>query len=88
LISRSGEKLPPETVLKIVTKGAAEAASLKNTGSISNGKKANFINLDRNISTEKEIKSTGVKKTYLEGKMVYDYDDDEDRHAFRFYWVE
>jgi predicted amidohydrolase YtcJ len=85
IISRPGENLPLETVLKIVTKGAAEAAGVKNTGSISKGKKANFIILDRNILTEKEIKSTRVKKTYFEGKMVYDYDCDEDRDAFDIY---
>lgn len=77
--------MPLETVLKIVTKGAAEAAGLKNTGSIEKGKKANFIILDRNILSAKEIKSTRVKKTYFEGKLVYDYDTDDERDAFDIY---
>lgn len=47
------------------------------------GKKA--IILDRDILTEKEIKSTRVKKTYFEGKMVYGFDEDEDREAFEIY---
>jgi predicted amidohydrolase YtcJ len=73
-----------ETVLRIVTREAAEAAGIRNTGSISRGKKANFIILDRDILTE-EIKTTRVKRTYFEGKMVYDYDEDEDRDAFDIY---
>jgi len=85
IVSRPGENLPLETVLKIVTKGAAEAAGLKNTGSIEKGKKANFIILDRNILSAKEIKSTRVKKTYFEGKLVYDYDTDDERDAFDIY---
>jgi predicted amidohydrolase YtcJ len=68
-----------------VTKGAAEAAGVRNTGVIETGRKANFILLDRNILEAEEIKSTRVKKTYFEGKMVYDYDVDEDRDAFDIY---
>jgi predicted amidohydrolase YtcJ len=77
--------LPLETMLRIVTRGVAEAAGIPNMGSISKEKKANFIVLDWNILTEKEIKSTRVRKTCLEGKMVYDYDQDEDRKAFDIY---
>ena len=85
IISRPGENLPLETVLRIVTRGAAEAAGVRNTGSISVGKKANFIVLDRDILTAEEIKSTRVKKTWFEGKLVYDYDEGEDRDAFDIY---
>jgi predicted amidohydrolase YtcJ len=85
IISRPGENLSLETVLRIVTRGAAEAAGVRNTGSISVGKKANFIVLDRDILTAEEIKSTRVKKTWFEGKLVYDYDEDEDRDAFDIY---
>jgi predicted amidohydrolase YtcJ len=85
IVSRPGENLPLETVLRIVTRGAAEAAGVRNTGSISVGKKANFIILDRNILKAEEIKSTRIKKTWFEGKLVYDYDEDEDRDAFDIY---
>jgi len=77
--------LPLETVLRIVTKEAAEAAGVRNTGVIEGGRRANFIVLDRNILEAEEIKSTRVRKTYFEGQMVYDYDVDEDRDAFDIY---
>ena len=77
--------MPLETVLRIVTKEAAEAAGVKNTGVIEVGRSANFIILDRNILETKNIKSTRVRKTYFEGQMVYDYDVDEDRDAFNIY---
>jgi predicted amidohydrolase YtcJ len=85
IISRPRENLPLKTVLRIVTKEAAAAAGVENTGVIENGKRANFIILDRNILTAEEIKSTRVRNTYFEGKMVYDYDTDEDRDAFDIY---
>jgi predicted amidohydrolase YtcJ len=85
IISRPGENLPLETVLRIATRRAAEAAGVKNTGSIQVGKKANFIILDRDILTAEEIKSTRVKKTWFEGKLVYDYDEDPDRDAYDIY---
>ena len=72
-------------MVKIVTKGTAEVARVKYTGSILRGKKASFTLLDRNSLTE-EVKSTCVKNMYgLDGKMVYDFDKDEDRDGFENY---
>ena len=74
-------------MLKIVTNGSAETVGVENTGSILKGKKANFIILDRNIRKEEEIKSTHINKTYFEGNLVYDYEEDEDRDALRYLLV-
>jgi predicted amidohydrolase YtcJ len=82
IVLRRGENLPLETVVRIVTKVAAEAARVKNKGVIEVGRRANFIVLDRNLLDAEELESTRVRKTYFEGKMVYDYDDDEDKDVF------
>jgi predicted amidohydrolase YtcJ len=68
-------------LLRIITIDGAKAVGRDAAeGSISPGKLANFIILDRDLSTAKEIGTTIVLKTFFEGKEVYDYESDELKH--------
>ncbi|ODV91959.1 hypothetical protein CANCADRAFT_30242 [Tortispora caseinolytica NRRL Y-17796] len=81
LEGRKGWEMTREQILKIVTiDGAFAVGRDKDEGSIEPGKLANFIILDRDMTSAEEIATTIVKKTFFEGKEVYDYDSDELKH--------
>merc|ERR1711939_1009657 len=60
--------------------GAKAVGRDKTEGTITPGKLANFIILDRDLSEAKEIGTTIVLKTFFEGKEVYDYESDDLKH--------
>ena len=79
--NKHGWDLTREEVIKMVTIHGAEAVSReKDEGTIEAGKLANFIILDRDLTSAPSIADTIVYKTYFEGKEVYDYDTDELKH--------
>lgn len=79
--NKHGWDLTREEVIKMVTIDGAKAVSRDKTeGSIEVGKCANFVVLDRDVLTAPSIETTVVKKTYFEGKEVYDYETDELKH--------
>jgi len=78
---RAGWELEKEDVIRIVTIDGAKATSRdKMEGTITTGKLANFIILDRDLVKASDISTTVVKKTFFEGKEVYDYESDELKH--------
>ncbi|KAH3661488.1 hypothetical protein OGAPHI_006335 [Ogataea philodendri] len=78
---KHGWDMKREDILRIVTLDGAKAVGRESTeGSIEAGKLANFIVLDRNMVECESVADTIVKKTYFEGKCVYDYDTDELKH--------
>lgn len=79
--NKHGWDLTREEVIRMVTIHGAEAvAREKDEGTIEAGKLANFIVLDRDLTSAPSIADTIVYKTYFEGKEVYDYDTDELKH--------
>lgn len=79
--NKHGWDLTREEVVKIVTIDGAKAVSRdKEEGTITKGKLANFIVLDRDLLTAEDISKTIVYKTYFEGKEVYDFETDELKH--------
>jgi predicted amidohydrolase YtcJ len=81
LQGRKGWEMDKEDIIRIVTIDGAKATGReKEEGSITAGKLANFIILDRNLVTEEDISTTVVLKTFFEGKQVYDYESDELKH--------
>jgi predicted amidohydrolase YtcJ len=70
-----------EDVIRIITIDGAKATNReKKEGSITPGKLANFIILDRDLAKAQDISTTIVLKTFFEGKEVYDYEGDELKH--------
>lgn len=79
--NKHGWNLTREDVIEMVTiNGAMATGREKTEGSIEAGKLANFIILDRDITSAPKIDDTIIYKTYFEGKEVYDYDSDELKH--------
>lgn len=79
--NKHGWDLTREDVIKMVTINGAKATYRDTTeGSITPGKLANFIVLDRDLTTAETIADTIVYKTFFEGKQVYDYDTDDLKH--------
>merc|ERR1711964_224261 len=78
---RKGWELERDDLLRIITVDGAKAVGRDKTeGTITPGKLANFIILDRDLSEAKEIGTTIVLKTFFEGKEVYDYESDDLKH--------
>ncbi|TQV90390.1 exoenzymes regulatory protein aepA precursor [Cordyceps javanica] len=66
-----------ERLLRMLTLSGAEAVgSDKWTGSIEAGKRANFIQLDRDLSTGEEgaFREVKVRRTWFEGDLVFEED--------------
>ncbi|OCT45192.1 hydrolase [Cladophialophora carrionii] len=81
LQGRKGWELDKEDVIRIVTIDGATATNReKMEGSITAGKLANFIILDRDLVKAEDISTTVVLKTFFEGREVYDYANDELKH--------
>jgi predicted amidohydrolase YtcJ len=81
LQGRKGWEMEKEDILRIVTiEGAKAVGREKTEGSITQGKLANFIILDRDLVKEEDISTTIVRKTFFEGNEVYDYETDELKH--------
>ncbi|KAJ9637047.1 uncharacterized protein PV06_01425 [Exophiala oligosperma] len=79
--NRPGWELERDDLLRIITIDGAKAVGRDVVeGSITPGKMANFIILDRDLSTAKEIGTTIVLKTFFEGTEVYDYESDALKH--------
>ncbi|ODV97367.1 hypothetical protein PACTADRAFT_38766 [Pachysolen tannophilus NRRL Y-2460] len=79
--NKHGWNLKREEVARMITIDGAKAVGRDSAeGSIETGKIANFILLDRDFITAPSISETIVKKTYFEGKKVYDYDTDDLKH--------
>ncbi len=79
--NRKGWELERDHLLRIITIDGAKAVSRDDVeGTITPGKLANFIILDRDLSVAKEIATTIVLKTFFEGKEVYDYESDALKH--------
>lgn len=75
---KHGWNLTRKQALDLVTINGARAIGAEHQeGSIESGKVANFIVLDRDLLQATDIATTIVKKTYFEGKLVYDYESDE-----------
>lgn len=76
--NKHGWDLTREEVLDMITiNGAIAVGSEEYEGSIEEGKIANFVVLDRDIIKESDIADTIVKKTYFEGRVVHDYENDK-----------
>jgi predicted amidohydrolase YtcJ len=81
LEGRVGWEMEKEDILRIMTiEGAKATGRDKMEGSITTGKSANFIILDRDLVEAKDISTTVVLKTFFEGQEVYDYESDELKH--------
>jgi predicted amidohydrolase YtcJ len=81
LEGRKGWELDIEHIIRIMTiDGATAVGRDKVEGSITPGKLANFIILDRDFVKAKEIATTIVLKTIFEGVEVYDYESDLLKH--------
>ncbi|EGV62804.1 hypothetical protein PSN45_000877 [Yamadazyma tenuis] len=79
--NKHGWDMTREEVIKMVTINGAEATSRDTTeGTIESGKLANFVILDRDLTTAETIADTVVYKTYFEGREVYDFATDELKH--------
>lgn len=66
------EKMKIEDSLYAHTKGAANAISRNDIGSIEVGKKADFVILDNNILKNKNLLKTKILATFISGKKIYD----------------
>lgn len=81
LQGRTGWEMDIEDIIRIVTIDGAKAVAREGTeGSITPGKNANFIILDRDLLKVEDISTTVVRKTFFEGVEVYDYETDELKH--------
>lgn len=68
---KSKKEVGGEIITRIITLGGAEAVGAdKEVGSIEEGKKANFIAVDRDLS-KGEFHGATVLKTWFEGRVVY-----------------
>ncbi|OBT81834.1 hypothetical protein VE02_09527 [Pseudogymnoascus sp. 03VT05] len=66
-------RLGVETIMRLITLAGAEAVGReKEIGSIEEGKKANFIQVDRNLLSCDSFGDSIVEKTWFEGKLVWD----------------
>jgi predicted amidohydrolase YtcJ len=81
LEGRKGWEMKIEDLIRIMTMDSAKAVSRDMIeGTITSGKLANFIILDRDLLKAKDISTTIVLKTFFEGKEVYDYETDDLKH--------
>ncbi|RVX73565.1 hypothetical protein B0A52_02453 [Exophiala mesophila] len=81
LEGRKGWEMTKEEILRIMTMDGAKATGRETReGSITPGKQANFIILDRDLEKAEDISTTIVLKTFFEGKEVYDYASDDLKH--------
>lgn len=81
LQGRKGWEMKIEHIIQIMTMdGATAVGRAEIEGSITPGKLANFIVLDRDLLKVEDISTTLVLKTYFEGVEVYDYESDELKH--------
>lgn len=66
-------RLGAEEVLRLITLSGAEAVGrAEESGSIQIGKKANFIQLDRDLTRE-SFTTTVVHRTWFEGQLVWEH---------------
>ena len=81
LQGRPGWEMEKEDVLRIVTIDGAKAVGREQTeGSITKGKLANFTVVDRDLVAAEDLSTTVVRKTFFEGREVYDYESDPLKH--------
>ncbi|PNV79758.1 MAG: amidohydrolase, partial [Fervidicoccus sp.] len=65
------ERLSTEEALHCYTKGSASLLREESIGTLEEGKKADFIVLDRDPLRAEDLKSVKVVETFLQGRKVY-----------------